>query len=467
MMGRHHVRELLEKYDVGTRIEFEHYLSLWRQSIGIPLNSYETGPTGSGMTRQLASTSIWVDNLEPSDIRSPCSSHHSTDAGSGAKVLLATILKDSPKAALLMEYWEKNSKFENEQRGALISLIARYFEDNRIPMTMAASYQLEREIVERFPTEKLEFYRTNKRGKLYNKWRNSNGRFNKAVLKKTEKTDTSRTDIALDSEKDAEDIIRSLRNDDLSAEELDRFWKACGNYRLNQIRTANSTAEIFKKWPQYKTPSGYRFIEFDFVILNRDSKDPSSIWEAGANKIIQFLANSIKDKELKTLIKSLDEDMEENGRNATILWLLHGFFVPSNRGTQTDINGKKKITKYTIRDSQQYFLYLGKSAQQVEQWIEHRKSKGTAIQPFLFAIAESLKEIGEVFVYFDDVKFKFYNIIRAMDICFKIFHVFNLEYPNECHMFWTFIETYLYNVKSNKSYTKVYELKDFLKSGEN
>ncbi|XP_031357897.1 uncharacterized protein LOC116181650 [Photinus pyralis] len=345
MMGRHHVRELLEKYDVGTRIEFEHYLSLWRQSIGIPLNSYETGPTGSGMTRQLASTSIWVDNLEPSDIRSPCSSHHSTDAGSGAKVLLATILKDSPKAALLMEYWEKNSKFDNEQRGALISLIARYFEDNRIPMTMAASYQLEREIVERFPTEKLEFYRTNKRGKLYNKWRNSNGRFNKAVLKKTEKTDTSRTDIALDSEKDAEDIIRSLRNDDLSAEELDRFWKACGNYRLNQIRTANSTAEILKKWPQYKTPSGYRFIEFDFVILNRDSKDPSSIWEAGANKIIQFLANSIKDKELKTLIKSLDEDMEENGRNATILWLLHGFFVPSNRGTQTDINGKKKITK--------------------------------------------------------------------------------------------------------------------------
>ncbi|XP_031358849.1 uncharacterized protein LOC116182451 [Photinus pyralis] len=155
MMGRHHVRELLEKYDVGTRIEFEHYLSLWRQSIGIPLNSYETGPTGSGMTRQLASTSIWVDNLEPSDIRSPCSSHHSTDAGSGAKVLLATILKDSPKAALLMEYWEKNSKFENEQRGALISLIARYFEDNRIPMTMAASYQLEREIVERFPTVKL------------------------------------------------------------------------------------------------------------------------------------------------------------------------------------------------------------------------------------------------------------------------------------------------------------------------
>uniref|UniRef100_A0A1Y1MDQ4 Uncharacterized protein n=1 Tax=Photinus pyralis TaxID=7054 RepID=A0A1Y1MDQ4_PHOPY len=296
MMGRHHVRELLEKYDVGTRIEFEHYLSLWRQSIGIPLNSYETGPTGSGMTRQLASTSIWVDNLEPSDIRSPCSSHHSTDAGSGAKVLLATILKDSPKAALLMEYWEKNSKFENEQRGALISVIARYFEDNRIPMTMAASYQLEREIVERFPTEKLEFYRTNKRGKLYNKWRNSNGRFNKAVLKKTEKTDTSRTDIALDSEKDAEDIIRSLRNDDLSAEELDRFWKACGNYRLNQIRTANSTAEILKKWPQYKTPSGYRFIEFDFVILNRDSKDPSSIWEAGANKIIQFLANSIKDK---------------------------------------------------------------------------------------------------------------------------------------------------------------------------
>lgn len=54
---------------------------------------------------------------------------------------------------MLVEYYKKYAKFEDEQR-SLINTCAHFFEENNIKMSMSASYRLEKEILE-FPTEKL------------------------------------------------------------------------------------------------------------------------------------------------------------------------------------------------------------------------------------------------------------------------------------------------------------------------
>lgn len=47
---------------------------------------------------------------------------------------------------------------------------------------------------------------------------------------------------------------------------------------------------------------------------------------------------------------------------------------------------------------------------------------------------------------------------KAFDICFKIYHVFNIEYPIESIDVWIFIQTFFYNL-----YTKYDKTSSLLK----
>lgn len=150
--------------------------------------------------------------------------------------------------------------------------------------------------------------------------------------------------------------------------------------------------------------------------------------------------------------------------HAAVLWALHGYLVPTGKTVKKDITGKRQTTKYTIQDSQQSFLYVAKTTQEIEEWINVLKSKKTAIQPFVFAIGDNITSIKEIYTYFDGIKYKFFNIIRAVDICFKIFYIFNLNFPEECVMHWSFIETYFYKMKPSTTFPKIHVLCNFLES---
>lgn len=56
----------------------------------------------------------------------------------------------------MADFYKKNLKFDEEQRVCLVGLIVQFFEQRGIPMSLAASYKLEQEIIERFPSEKLQ-----------------------------------------------------------------------------------------------------------------------------------------------------------------------------------------------------------------------------------------------------------------------------------------------------------------------
>lgn len=145
------------------------------------------------------------------------------------------------------------------------------------------------------------------------------------------------------------------------------------------------------------------------------------------------------------------------------MWALHGYFVPTNKIVKKDDTlGKKITTKFTIRDSQDSFLYVGKCVQELEGHLEFLKNQKQAIQPFILAVGEDVLSIKEIFVYFDGIRFTFPHFLRAVDICYKIFHVFNLDFPKKAQMFWSFIQTYFYKSQAEKSFSKVHILTNFL-----
>lgn len=61
-------------------------------------------------------------------------------------------------------------------------------------------------------------------------------------------------------EEDIHLVLNQIRHDNCNLPELERHWSATVNYRLNTIKKATSTQEIFKEWPSYMIPMGYKLV---------------------------------------------------------------------------------------------------------------------------------------------------------------------------------------------------------------
>lgn len=129
--------------------------------------------------------------------------------------------------------------------------------------------------------------------------------------------------------------------------------------------------------------------------------------------------------------------------------------------------GKKEMSRFSTKDSQESLLFLGKTMQELQDHVQFVLKRGENIQPFILAIG-NFEKAEQFFVYLDGTLLPFSNFQRSLDICFKIFHLFHLEYPKASESVWYFIEHYLYalNTKAKKN-SKVCILLDELKKIEN
>lgn len=152
IIKRHHIERLLKSFDLGTQILFENNLENWRNSLNLPLETPNTFTLSAPSSPSALSTES-VPSTSGSSRFSPYKRSSTPDEIS--MITLSTILNETPKGNMLVEYYKKNEKFEDEQRLLLINTCAHFFEENNIKMSMATSYRLEKEILERFPTEKL------------------------------------------------------------------------------------------------------------------------------------------------------------------------------------------------------------------------------------------------------------------------------------------------------------------------
>lgn len=81
----------------------------------------------------------------------------------------------------LLENSSKEKCLTLEKRNLIVNLIVQHFQKSNSRMSLPVSYKLENEILAMFPKEKLEYYRTERRGKIYAKFYNSK-RGSKPVL---------------------------------------------------------------------------------------------------------------------------------------------------------------------------------------------------------------------------------------------------------------------------------------------
>lgn len=164
-----HVKELIQNLKMGDRAIFEYHFENWRNELEIPLNI-------SGIFRNIRSyspdSSIKRSSCRSSPRPYPIRDNFSPEPADNKYITLAEILRENRKASIIAEFYDSNNKLDDEHRNLLISSIANHFESNNTHKSLQTSYRLEKEILEMFPNEKLDFYRTEKRGKIYAKFCN-------------------------------------------------------------------------------------------------------------------------------------------------------------------------------------------------------------------------------------------------------------------------------------------------------
>lgn len=84
----------------------------------------------------------------------------------------------------------------------------------------------------------------------------------------------------------------------------------------------------------------------------------------------------------------------------------------------------------------------------VERIKKTHLSMTLTVQPFILLVGTSFSDFKDIYVVVDDTKYKFTSTLKAVDICFKIFQIFNLEYPKQSLKTWILLQKYLYNINT-------------------
>lgn len=60
---------------------------------------------------------------------------------------------------------------------------------------------------------------------------------------------------------------------------------------------------------------------------------------------------------------------------------------------------------------------------------EEKYQLGQTVQPYIVTEGSDLQQIRKAYVVVDNVQYEFNDTLRALKVCFRLFHVFNAAYP--------------------------------------
>jgi|GEM_PF-4018174 len=85
---------------------------------------------------------------------------------------------------------------------------------------------------------------------------------------------------------------------------------------------------------------------------------------------------------------------------------------------------------------------------------EFRKNETLQSQPFVILKGcKATFQIQESFVMFERRIIKCHSLMQAVDVCFKLYFIFSLQFPNECLSAWTFLSHAIYGLEAGKRMT--------------
>ncbi|XP_075167287.1 uncharacterized protein LOC142239389 [Haematobia irritans] len=340
---------------------------------------------------------------------------------------LSKILTETSGGQIILNYYDKHKILREEHRTALINVIARYIDANGCNLTLAESNSLEGQIVQMFPTEREEFYRTAKRGRLYNKIANMKRvykKFKKDVEHNVSASNPSSPVTSIIKEEFIEELddaaIQEMREKIQSNEEFLEFWRRTQTSRLKDIDNIDSLHDILEKWQEYKQPNVMDYITMDFQAKFPTATRFSDVFYANFAKVEKMLFAKISTGSAGYKHLQIYRTANIECKYLIMLWVLHQLFPPSHQ-TKVDEMGVKRKKRYSIQDSQNSCICIRNSRAGIESMLCMRT---TATPPMILVVGDMASEIEEISVHFEGYQYPCHSVVQAAEICLSIIFPF-------------------------------------------
>ncbi|XP_030834294.1 uncharacterized protein LOC115921202 [Strongylocentrotus purpuratus] len=69
-------------------------------------------------------------------------------------------------------------------------------------------------------------------------------------------------------------------------------------------------------------------------------------------------------------------------------------------------------------------------------------------QPFVLLLGERSRP-AQAFVIFEGRAMAAPSLLKAIDLCFKMIYVFDVEYAPQCYTTWEFVQKYVFEISDN------------------
>lgn len=122
------------------------------------------------------------------------------------------------------------------------------------------------------------------------------------------------------------------------------------------------------------------------------------------------------------------------------------------------IPGQRKLQKnFSTKDSQEAFIAICPTETLYKEQFNAKVDRESAMPPFITIIG-TLLEPETIIVDFENIMYKIHSISKAIDICIKAYHLFQMEYSPAACLMWQFISKKFYGLPDENVYPAVHML---------
>ncbi|CAI6375699.1 unnamed protein product [Macrosiphum euphorbiae] len=317
-----------------------------------------------------------------------------------------------------------------------------------------------------FPNESKETYYTPykklkltpARGKLWDKYCNIRREIRNSTKQSdgiTNKLDTtSQEQLAINNKELYEEDILWLKNNTAPWDIVNIKCKNTFQTRFNSLVNGVENNSYLTDYPALKSSLGFTLIELDFeeiypgknlVLYNK--------FEVFKNKLPTYVK--------KCNIKEVDQQVDviqnsfELGNVVTIaaLKIFVQLFKPVTVSKRTNAgSSKNSYFRPSKLEIQQSFLYYISNVSQLKEVDDAKSNRaygiGQKLQPYMIFVETGDGQVISFYVVINKYFYKVESALKAVDICFKSFFSFHLNYTPECEQIWNFIQKYMYNIET-------------------
>lgn len=134
-----------------------------------------------------------------------------------------------------------------------------------------------------------------------------------------------------------------------------------------------------------------------------------------------------------------------DGILAAIFYMIHALLLPTTSTQGSD----KTMKKYSVHESRNAFMvFYETDTAYVESLNAIRNVQ--SIPPMINIIGDVFSP-KKAYVDYDNVRYEFHSLAKAIDIAFKAYFTLMYVYPKACQAVWIFINQYFYDLEDEES----------------